>query len=162
MEEFFEVFFGTRIQARGIVWNMEPMGELRRYHHAHIITISALLTTLGSMLDSLDPSEKVTNIVRSLYVGDVLDLADLHECFIALIIFTFWLNIGIIPKADNIVLIAQLEYWHSHIGPTADMDEYLWFLFSCWTIESILQYILRYLARESWDDEPCILFEELF
>jgi hypothetical protein len=106
LEEFFEIFFGTGIEARCIEWDLESTSKFSRYHHSHIITIGTLLSSFWGMLHSLDPSEKITHIIRSLDKRNILDLTDLHESFVSLIIFRFWLNIGIIPEANNIILIS--------------------------------------------------------
>ena len=111
------------------------------------------------MLDSLDPREKIAHIIRSFDIGDILDLTDLHECIIAFVVLRFWLDVGIVPKTYDIVVIPQLYDRHRHIRSTADMDEDLWFFFRPYEIEFPTQYIFRYLARQTWDDEFGIFLE---
>ena len=60
------------------------------------------------MLDSLDSREEVPDIVRSLDIGDILDLTYLHECFITLIVLGLRLDIGVVPEAYDIILFAKL------------------------------------------------------
>ena len=141
-EELFEIFFWTRIQTRGIDRDFEAFRELRRDHHAHIIAVRTLLTTLWSMLDSADTSEEIAHIIGSFYKWDPLDLTDFHERFIALIILRFWLDIRVIPKAYDIVFISQLEDGHGRIWTTADMDEDFGFWIEYGAIESLFEDIL--------------------
>ena len=159
LEELFEIFFGTRIEARGIERDMEPMGELGRDHHPHIIAVGTLFSSLWRMLDSLDPSEKIANIICSLDIGNILDLTYLHECIISLIVLRLGLDVGVIPKTYDIVVIPQLYDRHCHIRPTTDMDEDFWFFVGLHEIEFPTQYIFRYLSRETWDDEFWIFLE---
>ena len=65
---------------------MESRCELRTHHHPHIIAVGTLLSSLWSILDSPDTREEMIYIIRSLDIGDILDLADLHECIISLIV----------------------------------------------------------------------------
>ena len=126
-EEFFEIFFWTCIETRSIEWNLESMSEFRGYHHTHIIAVGTLFSSFRSMFDSLDPSEKITDIIGSLDIGDILYLTYLHECLISLIVLRFWLDVRIIPEADNIILITKLDDRHRHIRTTTNMYEDFWF-----------------------------------
>lgn len=159
LEELFEIFFGTRIEARGIERDMEPMGELGRDHHPHIIAVGTLFSSLWRMLDSLDPSEKVANIICSLDIGNILDLTYLHERIISLIVLRLGLDVRVVPKTYDIIVIPQLYDRHRHIRTTADMDKDLWLDIRFGEIQLVFQYILGYLARESRYDEPGILLE---
>lgn len=122
-EEFFEVFFWTGIQARGIVWDSQSFCELGRDHHPHIIAVGTLFSTLWCMLDSLDPCEKVAHIISSLDIRDILYLTHSDECLIALVVLTLGLDVWIVPKTYHIIFITQLEYRHRDIRSTANMDE---------------------------------------
>jgi hypothetical protein len=111
------------------------------------------------MLDSANPSEKIPNIVRSLDIGNILDFTDFHECLISLVILRFWLDVRVIPKTDDIIVISQLDDRHRHIRATTDMDEDFWFSIRFYEIELIFEDILGYLARQARDDKPRILLE---
>ena len=132
----------------------------RQDHHAHIIAVGAFFSLFGRVLDSSDTREKIRHIIRSLYIRDFLYLTDLYECFIALIVLGFWLDIWIIPKADNIVLITELEYRHRNIWSAADMDEDFWFFRKLRAIKTMLEYILRDFSRESWYDKFWIFIKK--
>ena len=112
------------------------------------------------MLDSLDTREKVTHVISSLDIWDILYFADSDEGIIALIVFRLGLDIGIIPETYHIVLITELEYRHRDIRTTTDMDQYLWFCYQLRSIDSVLEDICGYLLRESWNLEFWIFFEE--
>ena len=85
-KEFFEILLWGSIETRSKDWDPEPCSKLRGHHHTHIVAIGTLLSPLGRMLDSLDPREKIPDIIGSLDIGNPLDLTDLHEGFIALIV----------------------------------------------------------------------------
>lgn len=121
---------------------MESCGELRGYHHAHIIAVGAFFSSLWSVLDTTDTREKVPHIIGSLYIWDALYLAHLYECIIALIVLRLWLDIRIVPKTHDIILITELEYRHRRIRSAADMNEDFRFLRWYRTIESMLEDIL--------------------
>ena len=107
-EEFFEVFFRTRIETGSIERDFESARELRRDVHPHIIAVRTFIPFFWSELESLDPCEKILHIIRSLDIRDILDLTDFHECVIALIVLFFGLDIRIIPEADHFILILKL------------------------------------------------------
>jgi hypothetical protein len=159
-KEFFEVFFGTRIQTRGVEWDLEPFCELGTHHHPHIIAVGTLFSSFWSMFDSTNPCEKITHIIRSLDIGDIFYLTYSDECLIAFIVFRFWLNIWIVPKTYHIIFITQLEYGHGDIWPTTDMDENFWFLLQFWSIETMFEDIPRNLIRKSLDDKLRIFLEK--
>ena len=98
------------------------------------------------MLDSLDPSEKIANIICSLDIGNILDLTYLHECIISLIVLRLGLDVRVVPKTYDIIVISQLYDRHRHIRPTTDMDKDLWFLLGFHKVQLGFQYILGYLA----------------
>lgn len=122
-EELFEVFFGTGIQARGIVWDFESTSELGRDHHTHIIAIGTLFSSFWCMLDPANTRKKIAHIIRSFDIWDIFYLTHFDECLIALVVLRFWLDIWIVPKTYHIILVSKLEYRHRDIRPTADMDE---------------------------------------
>lgn len=158
-KQFLEIFFGTRIEARGVEWYTESLGEFRRHHHPHIIAVGTLFSSLWRMLDSTNSSEKITNIVCSFDIGNILDLADSDECLIAFVVLRFWLDVGVVPKTYDIIVIPQLDDRHSHIRPTTDVDEDFWFFIRLHEIELLVQDIFRYLSRQSRNDEFRIFLE---
>ena len=87
LEEFLEIFLGTRIEARSVDGDMKSLSELGGDHHTHIITIRTLLSSFGCMLNSLDTSEEVGHVIRSLDIRNFLDRTDLHERFVSFIVF---------------------------------------------------------------------------
>ena len=159
-EEFFEIFFWTRIQARCIEWDFESCSELRRDVHPHIIAVRTLLSPFWCMLDSLDTREEIPDIIGSLDIRDIFDLTDFYEGFISLVILRFWLDIGIIPETHDIILITKLKYRHRRIRTTADMDEDFRLFSEFRAVESFFEDILRYPLRESWYDEFLICRKE--
>ncbi len=156
-EELFEVFFLTRIQTRGVVWDFKSAREFRRDVHAHVIAIRTLLAFLRRMLESTNPREKIPDIIRSLDIWNILDLTHLHERFVAGIVLTLGLDIRIVPKTNNIVFITQMEDGHRHIGTTAHVHEDFWFFCFFQTIELLMEDILRNLFRKTRNDEFWIL-----
>ncbi len=152
-EEFFEIFFRAGIQARSIEWDFQSCSKLRRDIHPHIIAIRTFFSFFWSEFESLDPCEKILHIIRSLDIGDFLDLTHFYERFIAFIVFFFRLNVWVIPEAYHLILISEMDDRHRDIRTTADMDEDFRFFGKFRTVETMFEDILGDFFRKSWDDK---------
>ena len=122
----------------------------------------AFFSFFRRVFQSTNTPQKMPHIIRTFYKRDFLNFTNLYKSLITLVIFTFWLNIGIIPKTEDIIFVLELEDWHRHIRTATDMQENFWF-FSCRryrAIQAMLENIARDLTRKTRDDKLGIFLIE--
>ena len=106
----------------------ELLAKSSRSLESHVVAESAFFSTFGRIFVSLDNLKESPNIVFSLDIGYSFDLTYFFERIKSLIIFSFRLNIGIIPETEKIVFFLEIHNWHGCIWTTAYMKEEFWLL----------------------------------